>query len=447
MKTVRGCSMALAGALLATACARQAVLPDDARFGADPVLPAPRHALLPTIEIAPARGWAGDATPVTGAGFAVGKLACGLDHPRWLLVLPDGGVLVAETDAPVRPADGRGVRGWIMKQVMRRAGSGLPSADRITLLRDADGDGRAETRSRYLEGLHSPFGMALVGDTLYVANADALLRFAWEPGATSLRGPGQQVAPLPGGPINHHWTRSLLASADGRHLYVGVGSNSNVAENGLAVERQRARILEIDPATGATRPYASGLRNPVGMDFNPADGTLWVVVNERDELGNDLVPDYLTRVREGAFYGWPWSYWGAHEDARVQPPRPDQVARALVPDYSLGAHTASLGLAFYDADAFPARYRGGAFVGQHGSWNRDPPSGYKVVFVPFAGGRPSGPPEDVLTGFRSADGHANGRPVGVAVAADDALLVADDVGGCGWRATHATDDRSLEAGQ
>ncbi len=431
-----GC-MALAVAGLATGCARQPVLPDAARFGAQPVLPAPKHALLPTIEIAPARGWTDSAMPHPAADFTVGALACGLDHPRWLHVLPDGGVLVAETDAPVRPAEGRGLRGWIMKQVMRRAGSGLPSADRITLLRDRDGDGRAEARSRYLEGLHSPFGMALVGSALYVANADALLRFAYVPGAPFLPGPGEQVAALPGGPINHHWTKSLLAGQDGSRLYVGVGSNSNVAENGLAAEQQRARILEIDPATGATRTFASGLRNPVGMDWNPADGTLWAVVNERDELGNDLVPDYLTHVREGAFYGWPWSYWGAHVDARVEPQRPDEVARAIAPDYALGAHTASLGLAFYTADAFPAHYRGGAFIGQHGSWNRDPPSGYKVVFVPFADGHPDGPPEDVLTGFRSADGHANGRPVGVAVALDGALLVADDVGGCVWRVAHA----------
>jgi glucose/arabinose dehydrogenase len=388
---------------------------------------------LPTVNTAPAEGWAQDEAPIAAAGLEVNSFASGLDHPRWLLVLPNGDVLVAETDAPPKPADGKGLRGWIMKHIMRRAGSGLPSANRISLLRDADRDGIAEVKSAFLAGLDSPFGMALVGDTLYIANADELVRFPYTPGSTSISAAPTRVAELPGGPINHHWTKSLVANRDGTRLYVGVGSNSNVAENGMDAEENRAAILEIDPAAGASRVFASGLRNPVGMDWQPDSGELWVAVNERDELGDDLVPDYMTHVQEGGFYGWPYSYWGAHVDSRVTPQRADLVARAIVPDYSLGAHTASLGLVFYDADAFPARYRGGAFIGQHGSWNRREPVGYKVVFVPFAGGRPAGPPEDILTGFLDPGGDANGRPVGVAVAGDGALLVADDVGGRVWR--------------
>jgi glucose/arabinose dehydrogenase len=417
------------------ACSAQTTLPDANRFGPDPTLPEPRSPWLPTVNTASAEGWTQGEAPVAAAGFEMRAFADGLDHPRWLLVLPNGDVLVAETDAPPKPEDGKGLRGWIMKQVMQRAGSGLPSADRISLLRDADRDGVAEFRSVFLSDLHSPFGMALVGDTLYVANADALVRFPYTVGATSIEAAPTRVAGLPGGPINHHWTKSLVASRDGTHLYVGVGSNSNVAENGMAAEESRAAILEIDAQTGATRIFASGLRNPVGMDWQPASGELWVAVNERDELGDDLVPDYMTHVQDGGFYGWPYSYWGPHVDTRVEPQRPDLVARAIVPDYSLGAHTASLGLVFYDADAFPARYRGGAFIGQHGSWNRREPVGYKVVFVPFAGGRPAGLPEDILTGFLDAEGDARGRPVGVAVARDGALLVADDVGDRVWRVT------------
>jgi glucose/arabinose dehydrogenase len=312
----------------------------------------------------------------------------------------------------------------------------VPSADRITLLRDADGDGVAETRSVLLDHLHSPFGMALVGDTLYVADTDALLRFPYREGETRIDAAGTRVADLPAGPINHHWTKNVVASPDGKQLYVTVGSNSNVGENGLAAERDRARILQIDPGTGATRVYATGLRNPVGMDWQPQSGALWVAVNERDELGSDLVPDYMTAVREGAFYGWPYSYYGAHVDERVKPQDPALVARAVVPDYALGPHTASLGLVFYDADLMP-QYRNGAFVGQHGSWNRKPLSGYRVIFVPFADGRPAGPPQDILTGFLDQDGHAQGRPVGVAVARDGALLVADDVGNAIWRVAPA----------
>ena len=416
-------------------CGESARLAVRDGIGPNPQLPPPRHTLVPTVDIAPARGWPPGRMPTAAPGWAVAPFAQGLDHPRWLYVLPNGDVLVAETDAPPKPGDGKGLKGFMMKLLMRRAGSGHPSANRITLLRDADGDGVAETRNALIQGLNSPFGMALVGDLLYIADTDAVVVVPYHAGDMRIAATPRTLAALPAGPINHHWTKSLAASRDGRRLYVGVGSNSNVQENGEAAEAGRARILEIDVASGASRPYATGLRNPVGMDFQPQSGALWVSVNERDELGSDLVPDYMTSVREGGFYGWPWSYYGAHVDARPQPARPDMVARAIPPDYALGPHTASLGLVFYDGTLLPARYRGGAFVGQHGSWNRRPPSGYKVVFVPFAGGIPSGTPEDVLGGFLDADGHALGRPVGVAVAHDGAVLVADDVGGSVWRLT------------
>ena len=424
-----------AASLCLAACGETARLSVRDGMGPDPQLPAPVQGLVPTVNVADASGWPPGTTPVAAPGFAVGAFATGLQHPRWLYRLPNGDVLVAETDAPPRPAESsNGLRGFFMKLFMRKAGSATPSADRITLLRDADGDGVAEFRSVLAQGLHSPFGMALVGDTLYVANADALVKLPYHDGDTTITGEPVTVVALPGGPRNHHWTKSLVASGDGSRLYVGVGSNSNVGENGMDEEAGRAAIWEIDPATGAHRIFASGLRNPVGMDWQPRSGALWVAVNERDELGSDLVPDYMTSVRDGGFYGWPYSYYGQHVDTRPQPPRPDLVARAIKPDYALGPHTASLGLAFYDADAFPARYRGGAFVGQHGSWNRRPPSGYKVIFVPFSNGMPVGEAEDVLTGFRVGD-QAFGRPVGVIVDGQGALLVADDVGGVVWRVT------------
>ena len=408
-------------------------------MGPDPVLPEPNPTLLPTVNIAPAVGWPDGATPVAAPGFAVNAFASGLDHPRWLYVLPNGDVLVAETNSPGKGGR-KGLKGKVMASVMKKAGAAVPSANRITLLRDVDGDGVAETRTVFLQGLSSPFGMALVGDTFYVANADSLVKVPYRNGETSITAQPVKVADLPGGgELNHHWTKSLLAHADGSKLYVGVGSNSNVAENGMQVETDRAAVLEIDPAIGSTRVFASGLRNPVGIDWQPQSGALWVSVNERDEIGSDLVPDYMTSVRDGGFYGWPYSYYGQHVDARVQPPRPDLVASAIKPDYALGPHTASLGLAFYDGTRFPARYAGGAFVGQHGSWNRDPPSGYKVIFVPFSAGMPSGPAEDVLTGFLGENGDARGRPVGVAVGARGALLVADDVGNVVWRVVPVDD--------
>ena len=402
-------------------------------MGPNPQLPAPVHALIPTVAIAPAEGWHAGSMPTPAAGLAVNAFARGLSHPRWLYVLPNGDVLVAETNAPPKPDDAKGVKGKVMKLVMRRAGAGVASANRITLLRDTDGDGIAETRSVLLQGLNAPFGMALIGDMLYVADSDAVLKVPYRVGDLQITEMPQKLADLPAGPINHHWTKSLLASRDGRHLYAGIGSNSNVGENGMAVEANRAAIFEIDPATGSTHVFASGLRNPVGLAWQPESGALWVSVNERDELGSDLVPDYMTAVRAGGFYGWPYSYYGQHVDTRPQPPRPDLVATALVPDYALGPHTASLGLVFDDGTLLPMRYHNGAFVGQHGSWNRRPQSGYKVIFVPFAHGQPSGDAEDVLTGFLDAQGHAQGRPVGVAIARDGALLVADDVGDSVWR--------------
>jgi len=369
----------------------------------------------------------------------VRAFAKGLDHPRWLHVLPNGDVLVAETDAPPKPEDSSGIRGWIAKTIMARAGSGTASANRITLLRDSDGDGTVDKRTVFLDGLNSPFGMALVGDRLYVANTDALVRFPYRSGATRIDAAGEKVVDLPAGPINHHWTKNVIASADGSRLYVTSGSNSNVAENGMAAEENRAAILEVDPGNKTLRLFASGLRNPNGLAWQPDSGQLWTTVNERDEIGSDLVPDYMTSVQDGAFYGWPYSYYGAHVDERVTPQRPDLVKTALVPDYALGAHTASLGLAFYEGSLLPERYRHGAFVGQHGSWNRKPRSGYKVIFVPFSGGKPSGAAEDVLTGFVNEDEQAMGRPVGVAVDQSGALLVADDVGNVIWRVTPDVD--------
>jgi glucose/arabinose dehydrogenase len=410
------------------ACGEEAQLPAEAGYGPSPQLPAPRSTLIPTVNIAPAKGWPEGAMPSTAAGLRVTTFASGLDHPRWMLVLPNGDVLVAESNAPPKPDDSGGIRGWAMGLVMGRAGAGVPSANRITLLRDADGDGTAETREVFLQGLNSPFGMALVGTDLYVANTDAVLRFPYQPGQTRIAGPGNRLVDLPAGPINHHWTKNLIASPDGTRLYVTVGSNSNVAERGLPAEEGRAAIWEVDRATGEHRLFATGLRNPNGLGWEPVSGALWTAVNERDEIGSDLVPDYMTSVRDGGFYGWPFSYYGQHVDERVKEQQPALVSRAIVPDYALGAHTASLGLHFADSAKLGPAFASGAFIGQHGSWNRKPASGYKVIFVPFADGKPSGPPMDLLTGFLDEEGNARGRPVGVTVDNRGALLVADDVG-------------------
>ena len=426
------CVAALAAAII-TGCGSGAKLPVEAGIGPDPALPPPDSGLMPTVNVAAATGWPEGMTPTPAAGLEVVAYATDLDHPRWLYVLPNGDVLVAETNAQPKESGG-GLKAWVMKRMMEKAGAAVPSADRISLLRDIDGDGVSDARTDFLTDLTSPFGMALVGDTLYVANTDAVVAFPYQEGDTAISAQPRHVADLPAGPINYHWTKSLVASADGSKLYVGVGSNSNIAEKGLDQEVNRAAVLEIDPVTGDTRVFASGLRNPVGIDWQPDSGELWVAVNERDELGSDLVPDYMTSIRDGDFFGWPWSYYGQHVDERVEPQRPDRVARARVPDYALGPHTASLGLVFNDGSLFPALYRNGAFIGQHGSWNRKPRSGYKVIFVPFRGGRPAGAAIDVLTGFLDGD-EARGRPVGVAIDREGALLVADDVGNVIWRVT------------
>lgn len=418
--------------LALAACEQAARQSFESGVGPQPSLPAPQQALIPTVNIAKARGWPEGLLPEVAAGLTVTALARNLDHPRWLYTLPNADVLVAESNAPPKPNDGSGIKGWIMKMVMKAAGAATESANRITLLRDADGDGVADTRSVLLEGLNSPFGMVLIGERLYIANTDAIVSFAYQTGMTRIDGPATKLVDLPAGPVNHHWTRNIIASADGKRLYVTVGSNSNVAERGMAIEAGRAAIWEVDIASGAHRLFASGLRNPNGMGWEPGTGVLWTVVNERDELGSDLVPDYLTSVQDGAFYGWPWSYYGQHVDTRVTPPAPAMVARAIAPDYALGAHVAPLGMVFSAGQTLAPAYANGVFVGEHGSWNRTPRSGYKVVFVPFASGRPNGPPIDVVTGFLHGD-EAYGRPVGVALDGRGALLVADDVGNTVWR--------------
>ncbi|HEY9027692.1 MAG TPA: sorbosone dehydrogenase family protein [Burkholderiaceae bacterium] len=403
--------------------------------GPHPVIkPVDKH-VIPTMQVAPAKGWPADEKPAAPAGVAVNAFATHLNHPRWLFVLPNGDVLVAETNAPPKPEDAKGVKGKVMKSVQNKAGAGAPTANRIVLLRDADGDGVAETKTVFIDALNSPFGMALVGDSLYVADSDALLKFTYKPGETSIAEPGVKLTDLPAGPINHHWTKNVIASPDGSKLYVTTGSNSNAGENGIEAEQGRARIWEIDRASGEKRALATGIRNPNGMAWQ--GGVLWTVSNERDELGDDLPPDFLTSVKPGGFYGFPWSYWGSHVDTRVKPPRPDLVAKAIAPDYALGAHVAALGLVAATRTALPAPFANGMFIGEHGSWNRKPPVGYKVVFVPFADGRPAGRPVDVLTGFVNDRGQAYGRPVGVAIDAKGALLVADDVGNTVWRVTGA----------
>ena len=409
-----------------------------AEFGPNPELAAPEEKWLPTLHIATAKGWGPNGAPQGAPGTNVTALARGLQHPRWLYVLPNGDVLVAESDAPARPDDGKGIVGKIGEYVMKRAGSGTkPSANQITLLRDLAGDGSHVERHVLLQGLNSPIGMALVGNNLYVADSDALLRFPYKTGDTEIRAQSMQLVALPGGIINHHWTKSLIASPDGKKLYVGVGSNSNAAENGLSAESERAAVWEISSDTGAHRIYASGLRNPVGLAWEPQTGVLWVAVNERDELGDHLPPDYMTGLKDGAFYGWPFSYYGSHIDTRVKPGNPELVAKAIAPDYALGAHTASLGLCWSVGAKLPEPFREGMFVGQHGSWNRKERSGYKVIFVPFADGKPSGAPIDVVTGFLNAKNEAMGRPVGVAIDKRGALLVADDVGDAVWRISAA----------
>ncbi|MEX3772138.1 sorbosone dehydrogenase family protein [Pseudomonas sp. MYb118] len=415
------------------ACGETSTLQVSDGTGPAPQLPPPNKTLFPTMNIAPAIGWPAGARPTAAPGTQVAAFADGLDHPRWLYVLPNGDVLVAETNAPPKPDDSKGIKGWITKKVMGRAGAGVPSANRITLLRDKDHDGVAETRTVFLENLNSPFGMTLVGNDLYVADTDSLLRFHYKEGDTTIKSAPTKVLDLPGGTLNHHWTKNVIASPDGSKLYVTVGSNSNVAENGMDKEQGRAAIWEVDRASGSHRIFASGLRNPNGLAWEPNSGALWTAVNERDEIGSDLVPDYITSVKDGGFYGWPFSYYGQHIDVRVEPQNPDLVARAIAPDYAVGPHTASLGLTFAEGNTLPAQFKEGAFIGQHGSWNRKPHSGYKVIFVPFSAGKPNGAPVDVLTGFLNDEEKAMGRPVGVVIDRQGDLLVADDVGNKVWR--------------
>jgi glucose/arabinose dehydrogenase len=430
-------------AVVAVACASAAVparAADDfdpmSQVGPNPVLPEPHQYLLPPMHLAKIVGWKDGETPTVAPGLKIKALAKDLQHPRSLYVLPNGDVLVVESKGPnvqpvQRPKDL--VMGWM--ESMTTSGGDTGESNRITLLRDPKGEGRPDTRSVFLDHLASPFGVALVGNDLYVANTDAIVKYPYQTGDTKITAAGTRLTPLPGGPIDHHWTKSLVASRDGSLLYVGVGSNSNITENGLEAEKNRAAIWEVDRATGRWRIFADGLRNPNGLSFEPESGALWTVVNERDELGPDLVPDYMTSVKDGGFYGWPYSYYGQHVDPRVKPQRPDLVEKAIVPDYALSSHVAPLGLAFYTAQNLPQKYRGGAFVGEHGSWDRPQLNGYKVVFVPFSGGRPNGKAEDVVTGFLDQNGEARGRPVGVAIDKTGALLIADDVGNTVWRVT------------
>lgn len=435
----------LAAALFLAGCGEAAKLAPEATVGPRPQLAEPNKTLIPTVNVAPAVGWTDTAMPTPAEGLKVTALARGLDHPRWVYTLPNGDILVAESNKPPKPGGGASdggdglvaqVRNWVMGKVMGRAGAGVPSANRITLLRDANGDGLAEVKQVFMTNLNSPYGMALVGNELFIANADALVKVPYTEGQTSIAANPTLVTQLPAG-INHHWTKNVIANADGSKLYVTVGSNSNIGENGLAAEEGRAAIWEVDTKSGEKRLFASGLRNPNGMGWDPDTQVLWTVVNERDEIGSDLVPDYLTSVKDGAFYGWPWSYYGGIVDARVTPQNPAMTAKAIAPDYALGSHVAPLGLAFSRAGGMPEQFASGVFIGEHGSWNRKPKSGYKVVFVPFIGGKPSGPPVDVLTGFLTADEKAQGRPVGVALDKGGALLVADDVGNAVWRVSKA----------
>ncbi|KQU71542.1 sorbosone dehydrogenase [Aminobacter sp. DSM 101952] len=424
--------IAVAGAVVVFSSREQATVAIEDQYGPNPTLPEPDPRLLPTVHQAKAVPWKEGEMPTPAKGYVVTLFADGLDHPRWLHVLPNGDVLVAESNKPPQEESSVGIRRWVAQLVMGSAGADTPSANRISILRDADGDGSAEFKQPFITGLMSPFGMTLLNDKLYVANADGIVAFPYTEGATEIAAQPEQVTDLPAG-LNHHWTKDVRASPDGTKLYATVGSNSNVGENGMDVEGGRAAVYEIDLASGKKRLFATGLRNPNGLSWQPDSGKLWVVVNERDEIGSDLVPDYMTSVEDGAFYGWPYSYFGQIVDDRIEPPRPDLVAKAVKPDYALGSHTASLGLTFNTGEMFGPEMKNGAFIGQHGSWNRMPRSGYKVVFVPFNAGEPSGPPKDILTGFLRPDDTAAGRPVGVAIGRDGSLLIADDVGNKVWR--------------
>jgi glucose/arabinose dehydrogenase len=428
-KTVLLCA---AAALILTACGPSPINPKR-QIGANPYLPDIHEYLLPPMHVVKNVGW-GDATPKAADGLKVTAFAKSLKNPRSLYVLPNGDVLVVESDGPPGPVNRP--KEFIMNWIEKQAHSSVKAGNRILLLRDTNGDGVPDLQTVFLDHLNSPFGVVLVGNDLYVANTDGVMHYPYQEGQTQITAQGNLLTPLPGGPIDHHWTKSLTASPDGTKLYAGVGSNSNITENGIGAELDRAAIWEIDRATGAHRLFATGLRNPNGLTFEPQTHALWAVINERDELGPDLVPDYMTSVKDGAFYGWPYSYYGQHVDPRVMPQRPDLVAKAIPPDYALSSHVAPLGLVFYTGNNLPASYSGGAFIGEHGSWDRTELNGYKVVFVPFANGKPSGTTQDILTGF--VDGEtAHGRPVGLAIDKRGALLVADDIGGTVWRVTAA----------
>jgi glucose/arabinose dehydrogenase len=430
-------ALALALVAILAGCSGKASLDPAQQSGGNPPLPQARNFLMPPMQVPDGVGWAQGQAPKVAPGLEIEKIASGLMHPRQLLMLPNGDLLVVESNGPgTEPVTT--IKQLLAGKVKGRSGKGAKGGNRITLLRSKPGVGGEWERHVFVENLHSPFGVQLVGDTLYVANVDAIVKYPYSAGATRITAPGVEIADLPG-TIDHHWTKALLASPDGSKLYVGVGSNSNITENGLAVEYRRAAVLEVDVATGGSRIHASGLRNPTGLQWEPHTGKLWAIVNERDEIGADLVPDYMTSVQPGGFYGWPYSYYGQHVDSRVMPQRPDLVAKAIKPDYALGSHVAALGLLFSDNNALPAKYHGGAFVSEHGSWNRSPLSGYQVVFVAFQQGMPVGKPETVVTGFHSDDEkQLYGAPVGLAQDQEGALLIADDVGDAIWRVTAAS---------
>ncbi|HEY5338171.1 MAG TPA: sorbosone dehydrogenase family protein [Rhizomicrobium sp.] len=423
----------IAAGILALAGCDSGHPPPKSNYGANPKLPAPAPQTIPTMNVNSVTPWPAGATPIAPPGFTVTRFAGDLDHPRWVYVLPNGDVLVAETSSEPSPLNS--VESVVERWLDEKSHATGKSANEIVLLRDTNGDGVPDVRTVFLKGLNQPYGMLLLNGSFYVGNTDGVVRYPYKDGETQITEPGKKILDLPTG---HHWTRNIIASEDGEKIYVAVGSDTNIAEKGMSFEKRRADILEINPDGSGEKIYASGLRNPNGMDWNLTTHVLWTAVNERDQLGDDLVPDYITGVKPGAFYGWPWSYYGQHVDSRVQPQNPDMVAKAIAPDYALSSHVAPLGFTFYDAKEFPAAYQGGAFIGEHGSWNRAQMSGYKVVFVLFADGKPQGLPQDFLTGFLNPQtGVAHGRPVGVTVAKDGALLVADDVGNVVWRVAPA----------
>lgn len=433
-KSTHARALLLACLILLVGCGEKASLQPAEQSGGDPPLPEPQDFLLPPMQVPDGVGWKADQMPRVADGLKIERIASGLMHPRQLYTLPNGDVLVAESNSP-GTAPVTTPKQLFAGMVKGGSGKGGEGGNRITLLRPGGAAGGEWEKYVFIDQLNSPFGMQLIGDSLYVANTDAVLKFLYMTGATQIAATGEEFADLPD-TINHHWTKALLASADGSKLYVGVGSNSNIGENGLDVEYRRAAVLEIDVATRGSRIYASGLRNPTGLQWEPVTRALWAIVNERDEIGADLVPDYLTSVQDGGFYGWPYSYYGQHVDTRVMPQRPDLVAKAIKPDYALGSHVAPLGLLITTDNALPARYRSGAFISEHGSWNRSPLSGYRVAFVAFRQGQPTGLPEAVVTGFHSDDEkHLYGAPVGLALDQHGALLIADDVGNSVWRVT------------